>query len=225
VLGAGERSRALDARQYYGVEMVQLRHEQGRLGDLVSHLEGLVADVGPLAGWRSALAWALVQAGRADDALAELGDLRRDGFAAIPRDANFLPALAMLAHVAGELHDADLAAELEPLLRPYTDYWVVLGPGAATLGPVAYSVGLLNLLCGQADKAARYLVVAAQKCELMGARPYLARSQAALAEALRRAGGPKDLDRAAALEEEALATARELGMNRLLDRVETVAST
>ena len=224
VLSAGERSRALDARQYYGVEMVQLRNEQGRLGECVEHFDALLADVGPLPAWRSARAWALLQGGRADDARAELDDLRRAGLAAVPHDANFLPTLAMLAHVAGELRDADLAAELEPLLRPYTDYWVVLGPGAATLGPVAYGVGALNLLRGRADKAARYFVVAAEKCELMGARPYLARAQAGLAQALRRAGGPKDVDRAGALEEEAHAAARELDMTRLLGEVETVAS-
>ena len=224
VLGAGERSRAIDARQYYAVEMVQLRHEQQRLGEYIEDFQALLRDVGGLPGWRSALAWALVQAGRIDEARAELDDLRRDGFATIPRDASFLPALAMLAHVAGELRDADLAAEVEPLLRPYTDYWVVLGPGAATLGPVAYSVGLLNLLRGRPDKAARYLVVAAEKCELMGARPYAARSEAALATALRRSGGPRDAERAAELEEHALGTARELGMTRLLGELEAVVA-
>jgi hypothetical protein len=204
--------------------MVQLRNEQQRLGEFTEHFEALIAEVGALPGWRAALAWALLQAGRADDARAELDDLRRDGFAAIPRDANFLPALAMLAHVAAELGDPALAGEIEPLLRPYTDYWVVLGPGAATLGPVAYSVGLLNLIRGNAVKAARYFVVAAEKCELMGSRPYLARAQAGLAQALRRAGGAKDAERAAALEEEALGTARELEMTRLLGEVDAVAS-
>jgi hypothetical protein len=110
------------------------------------------------------------------------------------------------------------------LLRPYTDYWVVLGPGPATLGPVAYSVGILNLLMGRPDKAARYFVVAMEKSELMGARPYLARSQVGLAEALRAGrGSAADADRAVQLEEEALTTARELDMTRLLGEAEAVA--
>ena len=224
VLNAGERSRALDARQYFGVEMVQLRNEQGRLGEHIDHFEALLGEVGALPAWRTALAWALLQAGRPDDARAEIDGLRRDGVAALPRDASYLPALVQLAHVATELRDAGLASDIEPLLRPYTDYWVVLGPAAATLGPVAYSVGMLNVLRGQPEKAARYFVVAAEKCELMGARPYLARSQAGLAEALRRIGGTKDLERAATLEEEARAIARELEMTRLLGEVEAVAS-
>jgi hypothetical protein len=82
----------------------------------------------------------------------------------------------------------------------------------------------MNLVGGQPDKAARYFVVAIEKCEAMGARPYLARSRAALAQALRRTSGPKDAERAAVLEEEALADARELEMTRLLGEVEAVAS-
>jgi hypothetical protein len=223
VLQVGERSRALDARQYYAAEMLALRNEQSRLGELADQLEGLVRDVGALPAWRAALAWSLVQAGRLDDARAELYDLRRAGLAALPLDANFVPALAILAHVAGELRDADLAADVEPLLRPYTDYWVVLGPGPATLGPVAYSVGLLNLVLARPDKAGRYFVVATEKSELMRARPYLARAQAGLAEALRAGRGAGHAERAAQLEEEAMAIARELEMTRLLGEAEAVA--
>ena len=30
---------------------------------------------------------------------------------------------------------------MEPLLAPLSEYWVVLGPSACTLGPIAYGVG------------------------------------------------------------------------------------
>jgi hypothetical protein len=223
VLGAGERSRALDARQYYGAEMLQLRNEQSRLGELGEHYDELLRDVGPLPAWRAALAWAHVQGGRIDAARAELEELRAGGVASFPKDANYIPALAILGHIAGELRDADLADEVEALLRPYTDLWVLLGPGAATLGPVAYSVGLANLVAGRHERAAQYFVVATEKSGAMHAWPYLARSQAGLADALRGRGGTGDADRAAALEEEALAAARELEMVRLLRETEAVA--
>ena len=216
VLGLGERSRAVDARQYFGAAMIALLNEQDRLGDLVDPLEELVRDAGALPGWRTALAWALAQAGRPDAAREQLDFLRADNFAVIPHDANYLAALAIIAHIAGELGDAELAAEVEPLLRPHTNFWVVLGVGAATLGPVAYSVGLLNNLRGRPERAAQYFTVALEKSEVMGARPYVARSQIGLADALRRRSAPGDADRATAIEEEALATARELGMVRLL---------
>jgi len=223
VLGSGERSRALDARQYYGAEMLQLRHEQSRLGEMTEHFEELLSDVGPLPAWRAALAWAHVQGGRADAARAELEELRRDGIAAIPKDANYIPALAVLAHVAGELGDAELADEVEALLRPYTDLWVVLGPGPATLGPVAYGVGLTNLVAGNVERARQYFVVAAEKAGAMHAWPYVARSQAGLARALRGRGTNSDAERAAGLDEQALAVARELEMTRLLTETGAVA--
>ena len=223
VLGAGERSRALDARQYYGAEMLQLRNEQARLGEMAEHFEELIGDVGPLPAWRAALAWAHVQGGRADAGRAELESLRAEGIAAFPRDANYIPALTVLAHVAGELGDAELADEVEPLLRPYTNLWVVLGPGPATLGPVAYAVALANLVGGHHERAAQYFVAAAEKAGAMNAWPYLARSQAGLARALRARGSNADAERAAGLDEQALAVARELDMTRLLRETETVA--
>ena len=95
---------------------------------------------------------------------AELAQLRRDGFAVLPRDVNFHAGLTMLAHAADELGDAELAAELEPLLRPLADYWVVLGVGSATLGPVAYSLGVCNLLTGRLDAAVADFELAIAKC-------------------------------------------------------------
>ena len=60
--------------------------------------------------WRGPLAWAYAQAGRLEEARAELALLRKDRFAVLPRDVNFDVGLAILAHVADELGDAELAA-------------------------------------------------------------------------------------------------------------------
>ena len=46
VLDLGERSTAADAVQYFGVELVALRSEQLRLGELSEHFEGLVREMG-----------------------------------------------------------------------------------------------------------------------------------------------------------------------------------
>src|SRR3954454_7219681 len=173
--------------------MLQLRNEQSRLGELAEHYEELLSDVGPLPAWRAALAWSHVQGGRPDAARGVLESLRGDGIAAIPRDANYLPALAVIAHVAGELRDADLAAEVEPLLRPYTDLWVVLGPGPATLGPVAYSVGLTNLVAGNHERAAQYFVVATEKSSAMHACPFPAPSPTGMAPSLPGRGSSSDV--------------------------------
>ena len=106
----------------------------------------------------------------------------------LPRDVNFEVGLAILAHVADELDDAGLAAELEPLLRPLAEYWVVFGIGPATLGPVAYSLGVCNLLTGRLDAAVADFEQALAKCRLMRARPYEAHTSVRLARALARRG-------------------------------------
>jgi hypothetical protein len=154
-----------------------------------------------------------VQAGRPDEARSELAELRRDGFAVLPRDANFDAALAIVSHIAGELDDADLAAEVEPLLRPLAECWVVMGPGPATLGPVAYCLGLLNLIRPRLDPAERDFELALQKCRTMGARPYEAHTLLGLSKVARRRGDGVAADER---RDRAVAIARELGMPRLL---------
>ena len=135
------------------------------------------------------------------------------GFATTPRDSNFIARLAQVAHAVAELGDAELAARVEPLLAPYAGFWVVLGPAACTLGPIAYSVGALQLLLDRPGDAAASFELALERSRAMRARPYEARSQAGLAAALRRLGG--DEERAAELSARAAATAAELGMTRL----------
>ncbi len=216
VLGLGERSRAVDALQSYGVEMLQLRNEQLRLGEMTDHFQRLVHEISALPGWRTALAWADVQGGRLERAREEIDNLRRDDFAALPRDANFVPACTILGHVAGELDDAELAAAVESQLRPSAAYWVVLGYGPATLGPVAFTLGLACQLTGRLDQAVEDFELSLEQSSRMSARPYLAHTKVRLAQVLQRRGAPGDGARAESLRGEGLATARELGMKRLL---------
>jgi hypothetical protein len=109
-----------------------------------------------------------------------------------------------------------MAAALEPMLRPEERYWVVLGPGPATLGPVSYSLGLLTALLGDLEQAEADFRQAIDRAECMGARPYVAHAQAGLAGVLRRRGGDGDEAEAQELEAAALVTGRELDMPRLL---------
>jgi tetratricopeptide (TPR) repeat protein len=210
--------------QYYGVETLALLNERDELGRLAAHFEQMVREIGALPGWRTPLAWAYVQSGRSDEARAELERLSVDGFAVFPRDANFLPALAIISHAIGELGDAALAARAEPLLEPYRHSWVVMGPGVSTLGPVAYSLGLLQLAQDRPEDASAAFELALERSMRMRARPYVARSRAGMAEALRRRGWPGDADRARELADLAAADADELGMTRLLRELEGCTS-
>ncbi len=201
--------------QVYGAVMISLLGERGELGGLAPYFDRLVRDMGALPGWRTPRAWAYVQSGRAEHARAEIEDLSRDGFAVFPRDTNFVPALAILAHAVGELGDAALAARVEPLLAPFGELWVVLGPGSSTLGPVAYALGVLQLVQDRLDDAVASFERALERAHRMRARPYLARARAGLADALRRRGAAGDELAADELHAGAVADAHALGMLRL----------
>ena len=199
--------------QIHGANLVLVFNERSELGPRIAFFERLAHQVAA-PGWRPALAWANAQDGRSEVARELIEAMSADGFSALPRDSNFIPRLAQLAHAIGELGDAELAARVEPLLAPYRESWVVFGPSAGcTLGPVAYSVGILQLLLDRPAEAAAAFELALERARLMRARPYEARSQAGLAAALRALG--EDEARAGELEAQAAATARELGMTRL----------
>jgi len=197
--------------QFHGTNMLSLLNERGELGPHAPLFERLAHQIAP-PGWLPALAWAHVQSGRPELARALIEEMSADGFATTPRDSNFVARLAQVAQVIAELGDARLAARLEPLLAPLSAFWVVLGPAACTLGPIAYSVGALRLLQDRPADAASSFEQAIERSRAMRARPYEARSQAGLAAALRRLG---EDGRAAELSARAAATASELGMVRL----------
>jgi DNA-binding SARP family transcriptional activator len=198
--------------QFHGTNLLALLSERGDLGAHASFFERLAGQIAP-PGWQPALAWAHVQGGRRERARELIEAMSAGGFASTPRDSNFIARLAQVAHAVAELGDAELAARVEPLLAPYAGFWVVLGPAATTLGPIAYSVGALQLLQDRSAEAAASFELALERTPAMRARPYEARSQAGLAAALRRLGG--DEERAAELSARAAATAAELGMTRL----------
>ena len=149
--------------QIHGANLLLVLNERSELGPRIAFFERLAQQVAA-PGWRPALAWAQAQAGRSELARELIEAMSADGFSAMPRDSNFIPRLAQLAHAIGELGDAELAARVEPLLAPYGGYWVVFGPSAAcTLGPVAYSVGILQLLLDRPAEAAAAFELALER--------------------------------------------------------------
>jgi hypothetical protein len=130
--------------------------------------------------------------------------------------------MAFAAHAIGQLRDAELAARAEAPLAPFQDLWVVFGVGGLTLGPAAYALGLVQLLQGKADDAAATFELALERSEGMRARPYVARSRAGLADALRLRDAPGDAARAEELSTLAAAEATELGMTRLLREMDAI---
>lgn len=80
-------------------------------------------------------------------------------------------------------------------------------------------LGLLALTLGRLDEAMAHFEDALTFCRRTGYRPESAWSTCDYADALLHRNGPGDHSRAMSLLEEALATARELGMRPLMERV------
>ena len=138
-------------------------------------------------------------------------ELATDDFAALPRDAEWLFCLSVLAEVAAYLRDRDRAATLHRQLLPYASLNADAS-GEVAIGSVARYLGLLAATMGHCNEAAQHFEDALAMNERMGARPWLAHAQHDYARTLLARNDPGDRDRAQELLHQALATYRELGI-------------
>jgi hypothetical protein len=204
-------------------QLLVARLLQGRLAELEAPLRTL-SDAHPgMIVLRCALAVVLVQAGREEEARAELERLTSAGLDGLPRDNTHLVMLALLAEAASDLGDETRAAAAYGWLEPYAGRWVV-SPGATALWPVDRSLGRLAGAVGEVDRALEHLAEARRQGERLRALPTL--TLTALDEAALLAGRaePGDAERASRLAGEARALAEELGMERAqreAERLET----
>jgi predicted Zn-dependent protease len=80
---AGDRD-AVEA-QYYVVQLLAIRQEQGRMGELEQPAREFVQRYPEVPAWRVGLARVLLEIGRMDEARAEFDALAARGFEDIPR--------------------------------------------------------------------------------------------------------------------------------------------
>ena len=142
----------------------------------------------------------------------------------VPRDARWMPAMALLADLASELDDRATARTCYEALVPFGGRLVASGGGTiACLGAVSFFLGRLASVLGQFDDAERWLRDAVARNGAAGALPWVARSQLAMAEVLRRRGGASR--RGIELARQAQQTASALGMSPLARRAQQLADT
>ncbi len=195
-LAIGQRGQAENALHYYAQAMFNIRREQGRLAEVEGAVRGFIELYPAIPAWRSALALMLIELGRPDEARAEFEEVARGGFAAFPRDANWLIAITLMAEVCGALGDAPRAAELYGLLSPYAGRNVVVGRNATCNGSASRLLGVLAVAQGPWDVAEGHFDEAQRMHASMGARPWHARTQVSYAELLLARRGPGDVERA-----------------------------
>ncbi len=170
--------------------------------------------------WWSSLSWFLLSVGRRDEALAYYeharGRLRR-----VPRDARWMITMVLLADVSSQFEDRETAEICYRELLPFQDRFVASGGGTvACLGSVALFLGMAAMTLGHLDDGEGHLRRAIQRNTAVGARPWTARAELAMAELLGRQGRARG--QALDLARRAARTATALGMKVLRARAEAV---
>ncbi len=217
-LAIGQHGQAENALHYYAQAMFNIRREQGRLAEVEGAVRGFIELYPAIPAWRAALALLLVELGRLDEARQEFEALGSGGFADLPRDANWLIAVTLLAEVCGALGDGARAGELYALLEPYAGRNVVVGRAATCNGSASRLLGILAAARRDWDTAEGHFKQALEMHAAMGARPWTARTQVAYAQMLLGRGAPTDIAAAGELLADAVVLADALGMVALAER-------
>ncbi|MBT2334048.1 AAA family ATPase [Variovorax paradoxus] len=216
----GQRFLPGNAQGAYSLQIFVLRRHQGRLGEVLPVLRGLVGSVPRDSLWQPGLALICAELDLHEPAREAYEALAGDGFAGIARDGMWLTNIVFTAEVCARLGDRPRAALLYRLLAPYAGRNVVTGTNIACFGAVDRYRGMLAALAGDDANAGAHLEAAVALDARCGGRPWLAHSRFEWARWLAGRGG--DAAAARTQLDAALALGRELGMASLARRCEAL---
>jgi tetratricopeptide (TPR) repeat protein len=209
-----------DAFSFYGTQLMGVRWQQGRMGELVPLIAQAAADNPGVPTFLAALAMAYSDDGRDTDALQLLQGAAAGSFQSLPLDPTWLTGVTCYAEVAAELRAGDAAAALFEILRPW--HGQVADNGLTTQGPVAHYLGGLATVLERFDEADEYFAEAARLCEFMQAKFFAARTEVAWARMLLARGRPGDERQARRLLRAARTTAATMGYGTVARRAAAV---
>ena len=201
----------------YGVQLFEIRRQQGRLDEARPLVEAVARLGREGATWRAGLAALYAELDMLDEAAAMLPALVADDLAAVPRDSLWCGSLAYLADAAVATGDRDAAAVLYRMILPYRGL-TLLTPSLSCHGAADRYLGTLAGVLQRGREAAAHLEAAMAFDDRSGARTWAAHSRYELGRLLARRGRRDDEGRARALLTEALDLADEIGMTGLAQR-------
>jgi len=202
----------------YGMQMFTIRREQGRLAEVAPVIKRLVDDNPEDSAWRPGLMLIASDLGFDGAALTNLERLAENGFP-IPEDSKRLATLTYVAEVAARVGNRSYTEQIYERLLPFRDQAVTVPTVTLCLGSAARYCGLLAGSLGDWSAAEAHFEYALDMNERLHARPWLAHAQHDFAVVLSARNRKGDRKRAAGLLASAAATARELNMFALLERV------
>jgi DNA-binding SARP family transcriptional activator/tetratricopeptide (TPR) repeat protein len=216
-LGLGQEAQSWEALAYYRVQLYALRSAQGRLAELEDAIRRSVVEYPHYAVFRCVLTSLLAEVGSTAEAAIMFEPLAADGFAALPRDEEWVFGLSLLAEVSDRLGDAPRSARLYELLAPFAGRNVLSVPDVAA-GSVARTLGVLAAATGRWEAADAHFEEALAMNLRMGARPWAARTLHGRARMLVARGAPGDRARASEELRRAIDGYRALGMTAWAQR-------
>jgi DNA-binding SARP family transcriptional activator len=217
-LGAGAPAEGVAAAQYYAVQLLATRREQGRIGELEPAARQMVASNPTRPAWRAALAITLCESGQLSRGRTELEQLAAEEFRDIPRDGDWITTITLLCDACVALEDSARAERLYDALLPYAGVNVVTGIGVACLGSTARFLGKLAAMRGRSRDAAEHFEQALAENARLRAPALVAHTQLDYAVALGQGA------RALRMIDEATTTAAELGLGAVARRAEALRS-
>jgi tetratricopeptide (TPR) repeat protein len=197
---------ALLAQRYW------LCRVRGRLQDLPTVMGDIDQAAAAMPAAQCAFAATLCDLGMVEEARALFEQVAANDFSDVPRDFAWLPAMTALVDACTFLGDGRRAATLYQLLLPHAGRNITIANATLCFGPVSYYLGRLAATMGRHAEAAAHFEQALAMSEAMGARPLVAQAKRAYAVTLLARG------RAVELLNQALDTARELGMKVLAEQ-------
>jgi len=216
----GQQVQAPDAVQAFGAHMASLRHEEGRFQELEGAIKAFVEQHPTVPAWRGVLAYLYYESGHQAEARREFDRLMANGLTDLSHDQQWVTTVVLLAEVCVFLGDRRSAALLYDCLHPYAERNVVVGPATACYGSAGRYLGLLATTMGRWEEATRHFEAALEMNARMGTQLYVAWTQYDYACMFLTRGQSGDKEQAVTFLDQALATARELGMVRLEEKIQ-----
>ncbi len=208
----------------YFTQMVSIRREQNRIGELLPMLEQNPASMSS-----DALTWNLphfyMEADRVEDAASAFARACALGFDAMPGENSRnrrLLTLGAMSLACAALGDKAAAAPLYEIVRLESHRWAVAGFGAVNYGMVENGAGALAACLGNYAAACEHFERAIAEYERKNVPIALARACCLYADALLRRGSASDPQHAAALLQRADLLADELGLVRVREMARRV---
>jgi DNA-binding SARP family transcriptional activator/tetratricopeptide (TPR) repeat protein len=152
----GEESGESDALLIFATQIGSIRASQGRIAEILPHVELAAAANPENLGLQLFLAISCLEVGRTEEAHDVLRSGAERDFAHVPFDFLWTSTMALYAIIAIDVRDVAVSVRLLELLEPFASE--ICFNGAISLGCLSGQVGGLASLVGRYEEAERYLL-------------------------------------------------------------------